>query len=185
MPARTMLGSDTLRFSSAKVVKDPFSGKPICLLPACYPDIAIIHVHRCDKFGNAQIDGITVKDSELARAARRLIVTTEQVIDEDRIRNQPGKTAIPYFLVDAVVDVPYASHPGSMPYLYYSDEEHFAEWMKSSRTREGIEQYFEKYIYGVNGFEEYLNLIGGMGKMRYLQQLERLEVSLTVPWAEG
>ena len=57
IPARIMMGTDTFRFSSAKVVEDPYTGKPICLIPACYPDFAFIHVHRCDRFGNAQIDG--------------------------------------------------------------------------------------------------------------------------------
>jgi len=77
IPTRVMLGTDTFRYSSAKVVKDPFSGKPICLLPACYPDVVFVHVHRCDKYGNSQIDGIIIEDFELARAARRLIITTE------------------------------------------------------------------------------------------------------------
>ncbi|MDH5636381.1 MAG: CoA transferase subunit A, partial [Candidatus Bathyarchaeota archaeon] len=94
IPTRVMLGTDTFKYSSAKVVKDPFSGKPICLLPACYPDVVFIHVHRCDKFGNCQIDGIIIEDFELARAARRLIVTTEEIIDEERIRNAPWRTVI-------------------------------------------------------------------------------------------
>jgi 3-oxoacid CoA-transferase subunit A/glutaconate CoA-transferase subunit A len=53
----------------AKVARDPWSGKPVCLVPACHPDVAILHVHRCDAYGNAQIDGILVMDFELARRA--------------------------------------------------------------------------------------------------------------------
>jgi len=184
IPTRVMLGTDTFRYSSAKVVKDPFVGKPICLLPACYPDVAFIHVHRCDKYGNSQIDGIIIEDFELARAARRLIVTTEEIIDEEKIRNEPWRTVIPFYLVDAVVEVPYGSHPGNMPYLYYSDEEHMAEWLKLSRTPEGVRSYFEKYVYGVESFEEYLELIGGVRKLNYLRKLELLRVPLTAPWAE-
>ena len=185
IPTRVMLGTDTFRYSSAKVVRDPFSGKPICLLPACYPDVAFIHVHRCDKYGNSQIDGIIIEDFELARAARRLIITTEEIIDEEKIRNEPWRTAIPFYLVDAVVDVPYGSHPGNMPYLYYSDEEHMAEWLKLSRNPEGVKSYFEKYVYGVESFEEYLELIGGVRKLNYLRKLELLRVPLTAPWAES
>jgi len=67
------MGTDTFRYSAAKIVKDPFTERPI-LIPACFPDVAIIHVHRCDEYGNAQIDGILVEDFELARAAKRLIL---------------------------------------------------------------------------------------------------------------
>lgn len=183
IPTRVMLGTDTFRYSSAKVVKDPFSGKPICLLPACYPNVAFIHVHRCDKYGNSQIDGITIEDFELARATRRLIITTEEIIDEEEIRKEPCRTIIPFYLVDAVIKVPYGSHPGNMPYLYYSDEEHMAEWLKLSRTDEGVKQYLEKYIHGVENFEEYLRLVGGAKKLRYLKQLEQLKAPLKAPWA--
>ncbi len=184
IPTRVMLGTDTFGYSSAKVVKDPFSGKPICLLPACYPDVAFIHVHRCDKFGNSQIDGIIIEDFELARAALRLIVTTEEIIEEEEIRIEPWRTVIPYYLVDAVVRVPYGSHPGNMPYLYYSDEEHMTEWLKLSRTPEGVRLYFEKYVYGVDSFEEYIELVGGIRKFNYLRDLELLRVPLKAPWAE-
>jgi len=183
MPARVMLGTDTLKLSSAKVVEDPFTGKPICLLPACYPDFAFIHVHRCDRYGNAQIDGITIEDSDLARAAKRLILTTEKVVPEEEIRRQPDRTVIPHFLVDAVCEVPYGSHPGNMPGLYYSDEEHMAEWLTLSRTDEGVEEYLERYVLSVEDFSEYIELVGGEEKMAYLRHLEALEAPLRAPWA--
>jgi 3-oxoacid CoA-transferase subunit A/glutaconate CoA-transferase subunit A len=182
-PARIMLGTDTLNYSSSKVVEDPMTGKPITLLPACYPEFSLIHVHRCDKFGNCQIDGITIEDIDLARASKRLIVTTERIIEEDDIRDAPDRTQIPYFLVDAVVEVPYGSHPGNMPGLYYSDEDHMAEWLTLSRSEEGAQNYFDRYVYGVSDFEEYLELIGGEEKMGYLKKLENLEVPFEAPWA--
>jgi 3-oxoacid CoA-transferase subunit A/glutaconate CoA-transferase subunit A len=183
IPTRTMLGTDTFSHSSAVTVCDPFSGKPMCLVPACYPDVAVIHVHRCDKFGNAQIDGILVEDLELARAARRVILTAEQIVSSRRIREQPWRTSIPYFLVDAVVHVPYGGHPGCMPGLYYFDESHMAEWLRLSRTEEGTSKYFERYIFGVNDFREYLKLIGGRKKLGYLKDLENYRAVLRAPWA--
>src|SRR5512133_969640 len=62
IPSRTLLGTDTLKYSSFKTATDPYTGSPIVLIPAAYPDCAFIHVHRCDVFGNAQIDGIAVED---------------------------------------------------------------------------------------------------------------------------
>lgn len=182
IPTRNMLGTDTLKYSSAKIVKDPFSGKPICLLPACYPDVVFIHVPRCDMYGNAQIDGTLIEDFELARAARRLIVTTEEIVPEAEIRRTPWRTVIPFFLVDAVVEVPYGAHPCQMPLRYFFDEEHIGEWLQLSRTPEGTKEYFDKYVYGTRDFNEYLELVGGLRKLQYLRQVEELRAPMRAPW---
>ena len=172
IPSRNLLGTDTAAYSSSKSVKDPFSGKPINLIPAAYPDAAFIHVHRCDIYGNAQVDGIIIEDFELSRCARRLILTTEEIIDNDIIRNEPWKTCIPFFVVDAIVHIPYGSHPAEMPGVYWFDEEHITEWLKLSRTQEGAEEYLQKYVFGVDNFEQYLELCGGMEKLDYLKKRE-------------
>jgi acyl CoA:acetate/3-ketoacid CoA transferase alpha subunit len=182
IPSRTLLGTDTLKYSSCKVVEDPFTGKPITLIPAAYPDCAFIHVHRCDMYGNCQIDANVVEDFELARCARHLIITTEEIVDEEIIRKEPFRTIIPFFVVDAVVQVPYGSHPCEMPGLYYYDEAHIAEWLDLSRTKEGTEAYLEKYVFGVDSFEEYLRLVGGAGQMSYLKRREFLQEPMTAPW---
>jgi acyl CoA:acetate/3-ketoacid CoA transferase alpha subunit len=177
IPSRNLLGSETLEKSSAKVARDPWSGKPVCLLPACYPDVALFHVPRCDRYGNAQIDGILVEDFELARAARRVVVTAEEIVEEEVIRTRPHRTAIPFFLVDAVCHVPYGAHPCQMPGLYFFDEAHIAEWLERSATEEGTRAYLEEYVLGVADFEGYLARIGGPARMGVLQHVEQY------PWA--
>jgi 3-oxoacid CoA-transferase subunit A/glutaconate CoA-transferase subunit A len=173
IPSRNLLGTDTLAKSSAKVARDPWSGKPVCLLPACYPDVALFHVPRCDRYGNAQIDGILVEDFELARAARRVVVTTEEIVDTDTIRATPDRTAIPFFLVDAVCEVPYGAHPCQMPGMYFFDEAHIAEWLDRSATEEGTREYLEAYVLSVDDFAGYLDRIGGRERLAYLQRVER------------
>jgi acyl CoA:acetate/3-ketoacid CoA transferase alpha subunit/acyl CoA:acetate/3-ketoacid CoA transferase beta subunit len=185
IPTRVMLGTDTFAHSSARTMVDPFSGKQVCLLPACYPDVAVIHVPRCDKFGNAQIDGITVEDFELARAARHLILTTEKIVDNKLIRQEPWKTVIPFYLVSAVVETPFGSHPCQMPYQYFFDEEHIGEWLSASATDEGVQRYLEKYVYGMKDFEDYLQCIGGTKKLQKLNRIERFEEPMTAPWLKG
>lgn len=160
LPARSMLGTDMVKYSSAKVIEDPFNGLKVCLLPALILDVAIIHVHRADKFGNAQIEGITGFGAEMARACKRLIISTEEIVDTDEIRKYPDRTIIPYFLVDAVVHAPFGSHPGEMAYVYGRDEPVIKEWIETSRTVEGAKAYLDKYVYGVNNHQEYLELIG-------------------------
>ncbi len=171
---RSMLGTDTLKMSAAKVVECPFTGKKLAAVPALWPDVAVIHVHEADLYGNCQIRGISVADMELARAAKRLIITAERLVANATIRATPSQTAIPFYLVDAVVEVPFGSYPGNMPYLYFSDEEHLAEWMKAEKDPQGFEKFLDHYIYGVASFEEYLERCGGLKKLKELQKKEHL-----------
>lgn len=182
IPSRNLVGTDTFNYSSAMVIEDPFSGKPICLIPSANPDAAFIHVPRCDKFGNAQIDGILVEDFELSRAARRLIITTEDIIPESKVRDEPWHTKIPFYCVDAVCEVPFGAHPCQMPYQYYFDEECIGEWLQQSRTEEGTQEYLEKYVFSVDDFEDYLGLIGGVKKLNYLKKVEQLREPMKAPW---
>jgi 3-oxoacid CoA-transferase subunit A/glutaconate CoA-transferase subunit A len=178
VPTRSLLGTQTLEESSAIVIEDPFSGKPIALLPACYPDVVMLHVPRADKYGNAQVDGILIEDYELSRAGRRVIVTAEEIVETEVIRQRPWLTMIPYYVVDAVIEVPFGAHPCDMPYLYFFDEEHIAEWRQVSATPEGAQAYFDKYVFGVPDFEAYLALVGGIRTMNRLRRIETLQAPL-------
>jgi acyl CoA:acetate/3-ketoacid CoA transferase alpha subunit len=160
IPVRSMLGTDTLKYSAAKVVEDPFTGDPIALLPALILDVGLIHVHRADKYGNAQIDGISGFAFEMARASKTLIISAEEIVDTGVIRARPDRTIIPYYLVDAVVHAPFGSHPGEMCYLYERDEPQIKAWVQASKTPQGAQEYLEKYIYGVKNHQEYLERIG-------------------------
>lgn len=171
-PSRTALGTDTLHYSGAKVIEDPFSGEKINLLPACYPDVAIIHVHRADKYGNCQIDGNITLDVELAHAAKKVIITAEKIVSDEEIQKRPDLTKIPYFVVDAVVEVPYGSHPNQVPYQYSFDEDQWMEWLKASATDEGVEEYLDQYIRSTKDHYEYLEKVGGLRKLRELENIE-------------
>jgi len=160
LPTRSMLGTDTLAYSAAKVVEDPFTGVKVALLPALVLDVALIHVHRADKYGNCQIEGISGFAAEMARACKRLIVSAEEIVPTEEIRKNPDRTVIPYYLVDAVVHAPYGSHPGEMAYLYGRDEPGIREWVEMSKTDEGAREYIDKYVYRPKDHDEYLNLIG-------------------------
>jgi glutaconate CoA-transferase subunit A len=92
-------------------VTDPYSGQEVIVVPALHPDVAIVHVQRADARGNAQIWGIIGEQKEAAFAARRVILTAEEIVDEEVIRSDPNRTMIPEFIVDAVCHVPYAAHP--------------------------------------------------------------------------
>jgi glutaconate CoA-transferase subunit A len=160
IPIRAMLGTDTLRYSSAKVVECPFTGQKVCLLPALILDVGLIHVHRADRYGNAQIEGISGFSFEMSRACKRLIISAEEIVDTEEIRRYPDRTTIPYYLADAVVHAPFGSHPGEMVYMYERDERQLREWVEASKTEEGTKAYLDRYVYGVADHQGYLDLVG-------------------------
>jgi glutaconate CoA-transferase subunit A len=172
---RSMLGTDTFKRSAAKVVECPFTGKKYAAVPALWPDVAVIHVHQADMYGNAVMRGISVADYELSRAAKHLVISTERLVSDSVIRDDPTATSIPFYLVDAVVEAPCGCYPGNMPYLYFSDEEHLAEWMQAEKDPEEFERFLDHYIYGVDSFEEYLELCGGAKRIEELRKIEMVE----------
>lgn len=175
LPARVMLGSDTGRYSAAKVITCPYTGQPYLAVPALFPDVGIIHVHQADMYGNAQIEGISIVDLDLARASCRLIITAERIVSTDFFRQNPVKTSIPFWLVDAVCHVPYGSYPGEMPFEYTSDEDHFAEWLEAERDPQTLQAFLQRYIYGTRDFAEYFALACGEERMRALRANEPLK----------
>ena len=175
LPTRSMLGTDMFEYSAAKLVEDPFTGIQVVLLPALVLDVALIHVHRADKYGNCQIDGISGFALEMSRACKRLIVSAEEIVPTEDIRKYPDRTAIPYYLVDAVVHAPYGSHPGEMAYLYGRDEPGIQEWVEMSKTAEGANAYLDKYVYGLNTHDDYLALVGEQRLQECVELREKRE----------
>jgi glutaconate CoA-transferase, subunit A len=174
LPIRSMLGTDTFRKSAAREILCPFTGEKLLALPALYPDSAVIHVHEADRYGNCRIRGTTVADADIARAAKRLIITCERLIPSDEIRQDPSRTIIPFYCVDAVCEVPFGSYPGNMPYEYFSDEKHMREWLDAESDMDRYRAFVDKYLFGVNDFNEYLQLCGGLSRLQQLRQEEFL-----------
>lgn len=174
LPVRGMAGTDTYRHSAAKTVRCPFTGVLLVVVPALWPDVAVIHVHESDCFGNCRIRGTSVADWHLARAAKKVIISCERIVANEEIRRDPTATTIPFFCVDAVCEVPYGSFPGNMPYEYFSDEKHLYHWLQVETKLEDFRAFLDRYLYGVASFYEYLELCGGEERM---QQLRRQELS--------
>jgi glutaconate CoA-transferase subunit A len=174
VPARSLLGTDTLAHSPAKVIPCPFTGEKLAALPALYPDVAAIHVHEADRYGNCRFTGTSVADVELARAAKRLIVTCERLVPHDEMRREPHRNQIPFLCVDAVCEVPYGSYPGNMPGEYFSDEDHLKLWLDVEKDPAAFRQFLDDHIYGVKDFSEYLDLCGGLRRLQQLRQRELL-----------
>lgn len=168
LPTRDLLGSDNLAWSAARVIEDPYTGLPVCLVPALNPDVAFIHVHQADPFGNARIFGTNLFALEAAMASKRVIVSAEEIVETEEFRKDPMHTTLPYFLVDAVVHAPFGAYPGAMPARYEIDLTH-VDRLNAIRTDEEMQAYLEEFVYGVADHEEFLDLKVGAARMKELR----------------
>jgi glutaconate CoA-transferase subunit A len=163
LPALTMLGSDLMGVGGMKTIADPYTGETLAAVPALFPDIAILHVHRADRFGNAQIDGYPHMDADIARAATTVLMTTEEIIPEEDTRRYPDRTVIPGFVVDALVHVPFGSFPHECYALYEADYDHFQEYTAAidAQGPAAVVDYLGRYVFRPPTFADYLELFGG------------------------
>ncbi len=169
LPTRDLLGTDNLAVSAARVIDDPYTGDPVCLVPALNPDVALIHVHQADVYGDARIFGTNLFALEAAMASHRVIVSAEEIVEAEEFRKEPMRTTIPYFLVDAVVHAPFGAYPGSMPARYEIDLAH-VDMLNAIRTEDQMRAYLDEYVHGVADHEEFLDRKVGARRMKELRR---------------
>ncbi len=162
---RSGLGADLINIhpETTKIIECPFTGQKVIACRALEPDVAILHAHRADLYGNVQFfpKPIWTDVDVFPRAAKKVIVTVEEIVENEEIRRTPIHTGIPYFKVDAVVEVPYGAHPCSLYPNYSFDRVLFQEYATMSRTVEGTRQFLDKYILEPASHAEYLQRVGG------------------------
>jgi glutaconate CoA-transferase subunit A len=174
IPIRSLRGSDILRRlqetapSEVNTVDDPFTGDDWLVLKPLVPDVAVIQVQVADAEGNAVIIGARWENEEQAKASKRVVIITERLVDTETIRRSPEQVVIPGFRVSHVVHLPFAAHPTAVYHAYDYDVDHIKKYAEVSKTPEGIQEYLDKYVYGVEDHWGYLELIGGV---RHLNEL--------------
>ncbi|MCP4536674.1 MAG: CoA transferase subunit A [Chloroflexi bacterium] len=145
------------------VMDDPFAEgdpEPVVLVPAINPDVTVIHVQQADTQGTVRITGLTFADVEQARAARHVIVTCEELVGPEVLRAEPDRNQIPFFVVDAVVHVPYGAHPTACYGFYDYDAQHLNNYYSLAADDAQFAAYLDEYVTGVSDHAEYLEKIG-------------------------
>jgi glutaconate CoA-transferase, subunit A len=162
LPTASLLGSDLLKRLPAQEMRCPFTGDLLVAVPALVPDVALIHAHTVDAAGNAQIEGPAYMDVELARAAKTVIVTAEEVVPSDAIVRHADRTQIPGFVVDAVIEVPFGSYPHECHGRYEADFAHFDLYSEQVTADgvAGVEAYLAEYVERPGSFAAFLDMIG-------------------------
>jgi len=110
--------------------------------------------------GNAQIWGIIGEQKEAAFAARRVIITAEEIVDEAVIRSDPNRTVIPSFIVSAVCHEPFSAHPSYTQGYYDRDNPFYIQWDKISENLKDTQAYLDEWVYGVKDRAEYWQKLG-------------------------
>ena len=141
------------------------------IIPALNPDVAIIHVHQADIYGNARVFGTGISDAESALASKKVIVTAEEIIDTAEIRRNPGATTIPYYAVDAVIHSPYGSYPGTCPGYYGSDPEGVFEIFRAIMSDQ-VQAYLDKWVRPFETFAQMLETRVGAAKLEEMRARE-------------
>lgn len=178
MAIQSLLGSDILAKKSSstgkkyEIIDNPWNpGEKVVLLPSLNPDVSVIHAQKADEMGNLIIEGFLAHEPEMIRASKAVIVSCEEVVSSDEIRQYPERTTIPYVYVSAVVHQPWGAHPTSVYRCYAHDAEHMREYQKAARQGGAtFEAYMEKYIFSSANFDEYLEKVGGLRKYNRLRQ---------------
>jgi acyl CoA:acetate/3-ketoacid CoA transferase alpha subunit len=171
LPMRYLGGTDTFDQSGARLTTDPYTGMPLCIVPALNPDVALIHVQQCDVYGNARVLGAGVAPAEMAMASKKVIISAEEIIEPEEIRRQPQRTTVPYYLVDAVVHAPFGSYPGSTPGLYGADLEHWLQFA-AAQAQDKTAEYLELWVHSLASHQEMLDQRLGPEKLDALRQAE-------------
>jgi glutaconate CoA-transferase subunit A len=162
LPTRTAMGSDVPKGNHFFYqIISPFEPKETLLaVRAIVPDVAIVHVQRADKNGNAHCWGNFGVMLEGVRAAKKVLLCAEQVVDEAVISSDPNRTVIPGFLVSAVVECPYGAHPSPVQGYYKRDDAFFQQYHAETKTQDEFAAWVQRWILGLADCAAYARQVG-------------------------
>ena len=179
LPTRGAIGTDLMKENpdNMKLLEDPFGGLPVIACRALVPDVALIHAHRADRYGNIQYEPTALWPDLgiMPKAAKQLIVSVEEIVDTEVLRRNPDRTVLPGFMVDAVVEIPYGAHPTSFYPDYGYDSAFHRQWTSVSRDNDKTADFIESYINTPANQQEYLEAIGGESVLNHIANWEQEE----------
>ena len=179
LPTRSGMGSDILarwgfsqetRSSNPKmpdkkalVIDNPFGDwaetAKVVLVPAIQPDVSIIHAQKAATDGTVRINGLPFADVEQAKAAEHVIVTCEELVAPDDLRDNADLNTLPPFCVDAVCHVPLGAYPTACYGYYDYDPAYLKNYAAFAHEDDAFHNYMDKYIFGIESHERFLALI--------------------------
>lgn len=176
-PIGSIKGSDVVKMTTlGKEYIGPYGDKLIAV-KALTPEVCIIHAQESDEYGNIRFKGPIYFDIIMAKASKKIIVSVDDLVSNQKVRSEPWKTSIPGFKVDMVVHLPYGCHPCLSTGLYDHDEEHLKDYINRGRQSlsggdtSPYQEYLRKYVYEPVDIYDYIERVGGFKHMQSLRRL--------------
>jgi glutaconate CoA-transferase subunit A len=161
VPTYSTLGSDLLKKNgNLREFPSPVNEEKLIAVRALKPDVAILQVQRADRHGNSHLWGNLGVAVDGARAARRVIVVAEEIVEPEVIASDPNRTLLPGFLVSAVVHEPWGAHPSPVQGYYGRDHAFFSEYHEQTKSADGFDKWLEHWVTGVAGRADYIERLG-------------------------
>ncbi len=148
---RGYLGTDLPKYNAnIKFIECPFTGEKLAAVPAHRPDVTVVHAQKADRRGNVLMWGVVGVQKEAVLAAKRSIVTVEEVVD--RLDAPPNSVVLPAWVVDAVCPVKGGAFPSYAQGYYPRNNAFYKKWDGISRERETFQKWLERHIMGTRDF---------------------------------
>lgn len=165
MPNKTPLGNDISKYNEhLRTVTCPFTGEEFGAVQAAKPDVAILHAHTADKWGNVQLDAKNWRDNSpeiyLAMSSKQVIVSVEQIVSDDYVLNNPNLTFLPRAFVTAIVEAPYGAYPCCCDTRYTFDLDHVGTYYEASKSEKSFKNYLNEWVYNVSDHNQFLEKVG-------------------------
>jgi glutaconate CoA-transferase subunit A len=155
---RAYTGSDLVKHSDRiRFIDCPFTGETLAAVPAVRPDVAVIHAQKADRKGNVLLWGILGVQKEAALAAKRCVVTVEEIVDD--LQAPPNACVLPSWTLAAVCCVPGGAHPSYAHGYYQRDNFFYQHWDTVSRTREGFNAWLQRHVFDTENFDEFRRVL--------------------------
>jgi glutaconate CoA-transferase subunit A len=153
---RGYLGSDLPKYNTnVKFIECPFTGERLAAIPALRPDVTVIHAQKADRKGNVLLWGVVGIQKEAALAAKRAIVTVEEVVDN--LNAPPNSVVLPSWVVGAVAEVKGGAFPSYAQGYYARNNAFYKAWDPISRERETFQEWIKRHVLGTSDFAEFKN----------------------------
>lgn len=161
LPTYATLGSDLLKKNgNLREFSSPVSEEKLVAVRALRPDVAILHAQRADAQGNAHVWGNLGVAVDAVRAARKVIIVAEEIVEPSVIASDPNRTQVAGFMVSAVVHEPGGAHPSPVQGYYGRDHAFFTQYHEETRQLEGFEAWMSNWVLRVADRREYVEKLG-------------------------
>jgi glutaconate CoA-transferase subunit A len=148
---RGYTGTDLAKLGNVRFIECPFTGEKLAAVPAIRPDVAVIHAQKADRRGNVLMWGVVGVQKEAVMAARRSVVTVEEIVEE--LNAPPNSVVLPWWVVGTVSKVKGGAFPSYAQGYYPRNNAFYKAWDNIARERETFQGWMERHVMGTTDFD--------------------------------